>query len=274
LSIAALPYTVFLLVTEFAVGAQLCLLALDLRNTVTRGFIKLSAGLVAAAVALTFWVALAVPSAGSLAGYRLAPAFLTPARALLALFLLLALAELVATLVGERRTELALVAAASAAAVAALACATAMVQPPTWSEAGAFFSLLAGGLALGGVTLAMVLGHWYLVTPRLPEQPLNEMTGALLGIFAVQTLLLVINVLAPARWHGNPLGIGLGQNPAFWLRVGVGLVLAALLTYMAWQSSRARGMMSATGLLYLATGAVLAGEALACALLFTTAIPG
>jgi len=43
---------------------------------------------------------------------------------------------------------------------------------------------------------------------------------------------------------------------------------------MAWRSSLARGMMSATGLLYLATGAVAAGQALACALLFTTAIPG
>ncbi len=274
MSIAALPYTILLLLAEFAVGGQICLLALDLRNTVTRGFIKMGAGLVAAAAGLTLWVAVAVPPASSLDGYQLAPAFLTPARALFAVFFTLSAAGCVAIWSGRRRAELAVVGGSAATALAALACVSALVQPPTWGVAGAFLSLLTGGLALGGVTLAMSLGHWYLVTPRLPERPLNEISAALLAIFGVQAVLLVVNVLAPVRWHGDPVGVGLGQNPAFWLRIGVGLALAALLTYMAWQSSRARGMMSATGLLYLATGAVLAGEALACALLFTTAIPG
>ena len=42
---------------------------------------------------------------------------------------------------------------------------------------------------------------------------------------------------------------------------------------MAWRASVERGMMSATGLLYIATGAVLAGEALARGLQLATAIP-
>jgi hypothetical protein len=68
-------------------------------------------------------------------------------------------------------------------------------------------------------------------------------------------------------------GAHLLQNAAFWLRVGVGLLFPIALAVMAWRSSIERGMMSATGLLYIATGAVLAGEALARGLQLTTAIP-
>jgi hypothetical protein len=42
---------------------------------------------------------------------------------------------------------------------------------------------------------------------------------------------------------------------------------------MALQSSLERAMMSATGLLYIAVGAVLAGEALGRGLLFVTGAP-
>jgi len=271
---ATLPYAVLLLLAEFAIGGQLVLYATDVRGTATRGFVKLSAGMVAAGAALMLWLALAVAPAGSVEGYRLAQGYFTPARAAILVTLVLILAYAVSTARARRRGSLILGALASLAAVAALALISAIVQRPTWSYAGTFFSLLLGGLALGGVTLAMSLGHWYLVTPRLPEQPLNEMTLSLLGILGLETLLLVVNLVAPVREAPQALSVGAGQNPAFWLRVGVGLRFPIALCSMAWQSSRVRGMMSATGLLYLATGAVLAGEALACALLFTTAIPG
>jgi hypothetical protein len=122
----------------------------------------------------------------------------------------------------------------------------------------------------------MTLGHWYLVTPRLPERPLNELTLLLLVVVAVQAVLVIVNVIVPA--HEIPVGpdttqVSLGANLWFWLRVGVGLVFPLALAFMAWQSSIVRAMMSATGLLYLAMGAVLAGEVLARALLFTTAKP-
>ena len=45
------------------------------------------------------------------------------------------------------------------------------------------------------------------------------------------------------------------------------------LAYMAWQSSLVRAMMSATGLLYIAVGAVFVGELLGRGLLFVTAAP-
>jgi hypothetical protein len=101
------------------------------------------------------------------------------------------------------------------------------------------------------------------------------MALVVVGALAVQAVLTLAAILVPAR--EVPLtegfGVGLAQNPAFWLRVGVGLLFPTLLAFLAWRAARIRGMMSATGLLYIALGAVLAGEALARGLLFSTGLP-
>ena len=68
------------------------------------------------------------------------------------------------------------------------------------------------------------------------------------------------------------LGVALFANPAFWLRVGVGVLFPLALSALAWKAATIRGMMSATGLLYIATGCALAGEVLARGLLFVTGV--
>jgi hypothetical protein len=274
--IDTLPLTLLLLTTQFAIGFQLWLFVLDLRATVTRGLIKLAAGLSIIATAVSLWLAASIPSGANVSGFAFQRSDLTIARYALVGMLLLSIAGAVALLTNHRSAELAAEACASFATIALLGVLASFVRPEGVGLLGTTLSLLAGSLALGGVCLAMTLGHWYLVTPRLPEQPLNEVTFSLLMIIILQCILLTLNVLLLSV-HGRiaaPNGPGIGQNPAFWLRVGVGFALAGLFTYMAWQSSKVRGMMAATGLLYLATGAVLAGQALACSLIFTTAIPG
>jgi hypothetical protein len=119
----------------------------------------------------------------------------------------------------------------------------------------------------------MILGHWYLVSPKLPGRPLQELTFLLLAVIAVQCVLVIINAAVPPREVPESTALlagSLGSNPAFWLRAGVGLAFALALAYMAWQSSNERAMMSATGLLYIAVGSLLAGEALGRGLLFVT----
>jgi hypothetical protein len=128
-------------------------------------------------------------------------------------------------------------------------------------------------VTLGLVGEAMILGHWYLVTPRLASRPLQELTFLLLVALLLQAALLIVNASLPARdppETAAALSGALATNPAFWLRVGVGSVFPTALAYMAWQSSNERAMMSATGLLYIAVGAVFAGEVLARGLLFAT----
>ncbi len=183
---------------------------------------------------------------------------------------------------GDREMSLIGGGAAAAAGVALVALVSYYVSLPTWGYAGALLSITAGTVAVGAVVMAMTLGHWYLMTPRLPREPLAELTLLLVAAVALQAVLLVVNVLIPAREVPEATAFlgstTLGANPAFWLRIAIGLLFPAALAYMSFVSSRGypaneNAMMSATGLLYIAVGAVLVGEVLARGLLFLTGVP-
>jgi hypothetical protein len=133
--------------------------------------------------------------------------------------------------------------------------------------------MAVGALVLGAVSLGMVLGHWYLVTPRLPEQPLREMTGFLLLVMVVQALLIIPAVALPRETFVSSVDTPILENPFFWMRVGGGVAFPMLLAWMAYDSSGVRAMQSATGLLYIAMALVLSGEVLAKGLLFVSAVP-
>ena len=107
----------------------------------------------------------------------------------------------------------------------------------------------------------------------MPEGPLNEITLATTAAIVVELLATAVNAIIPAaeKIHSDALlAVSLPSNPAFWLRVVIGLLFPAVLAFMAYKSSTERAMMSATGLLYIAVGAVLAGEAIGRGLLFVT----
>lgn len=118
---------------------------------------------------------------------------------------------------------------------------------------------LTAGLALGGVTGEMLLGHWYLIDPRLPRWALRAL--AVTGIVG-----LAFDALLLAFLGGLPGG---GAAVAFWVLLATSIVLMAgvigALRYPAYS-----GVMAATGLSYLAVlttlGAVFLGRALVAGL--------
>jgi len=148
-----------------------------------------------------------------------------------------------------RRPITAAVAAAAAAAV--FVTVAAVEGTPVLAVTGAFF--------LGGVTTEMMLGHWYLVDPRLPRSALR--TLALIGVAGAVADTAVAGVLGAIPWPTVDAVMGW----AF-------LVLAAttsLLMTAVWFALRERGyaaVMAATGLSYLALltaiGAAVLGRAL------------
>jgi hypothetical protein len=124
--------------------------------------------------------------------------------------------------------------------------------------------------ATGGVWAAMILGHWYLVTPKLPEAPLVRFARTLGLVVAAQVVLFVV-------WTG--IGLGPSGVPAFgaltgdwalfvWLRLIVGLLFPLVVSWAALQTARTRSMESATGLLYIDVGTIAAGTILAAGLYF------
>jgi len=273
MSAEALPYTLLLVLAELAVGGLWVLWGAHLRGLVARSFVQFAAFLVAAASGLALLAALKVAVPDQVAGYPLDRAYMGPARLLLAVALGLSVAYFLATLGAARRPALALGGAACLAGLGALAALAGVFALPAWGYAGVLLALLLGSLAAGGVSLGMVLGHWYLVTPRLPERPLRELTAFLLLALAAQALLLAPSLALPRQAIPGGPEVPLGQNPFLWLRIAGGLGLPLLFTYMAYDSSGMRAMQSATGLLYIAMALVLGGEILAKGLLLATAVP-
>jgi hypothetical protein len=272
LNVEALPYTVLFLLLEAGCGHVMVTFALDVRGTATRGLIRLGASIAVICVGLGVWLAALVAFDEPIGEYPIRADLGAPVRGLAIGVVALALAYSVASWRGRTRSGLAIGAAASAASVALIGVMAAILAPPAWGYAGVLVFLLVGSVALGIVNMAMSLGHWYLVTPRLPEAPIRELTFALMAVLVVEAVVVAVNVAAPG---GTPIesGLSMGENPAFWLRVGVGLVFPLVLGYLAWRSSAERAMMSATGLLYIAVGAMLAGETLALGLLLATGVP-
>ncbi len=274
MNLNAMPYTVLLILAEFSVGSLIAVLIAGARG-MTATFVKLSAVIVVFGAALTMLAAFNV-SGAEFEGYRLHEALFGPVRGVLIAFLALTVLYAWCVLGEQRRLSLPAGGLAAVVGLAGLGLLAYQVSPPTWGFAGVLLSLLVGALALGLVSEATILGHSYLVSPKLPGRPLQELTLLLLAVLALQAVLLTINAAIPTREVPESTAFLTGSlisNPAFWLRVGVGLLFPIALAYMAWQSSRERAMMSATGLLYIAVGAVFVGELLARGLLFVTGAP-
>jgi hypothetical protein len=115
----------------------------------------------------------------------------------------------------------------------------------------------------------MILGHWYLVTPKLSTGPALRLARGLTGVVALQLALFV-------AWVGT--GIGTGQEPLapltgpwalfVWLRLIVSLAFPLVVSWAALQTVKTRSMESATGLLYINVGLIAAGTIDAAGLYF------
>ena len=121
----------------------------------------------------------------------------------------------------------------------------------TWSIAGALSSVAL----LGSVTLAMTLGHWYLVVRGMSIDPLKRLTFATLAAAIVKIAVVVIAIIA---FWPTPVV----KDLFFWMRVGWGLLGPLALFPMVWGTVRIRSTMAATGILYVDVVAVVIGEVL------------
>jgi len=270
----ALPYTVLLILAEFSVGSLIALLFADARGMVPWSYVKLSAGIIGVGAVLMLLSALNIGE-GDIPGYPLEDVFV-PLRVCSAAFFAISVVYALLTFREDRVWSLRVGTLGAAAGLVTIGLLAYQVSPPTWSFAGTLLSLLVGTLALGFVSQAMILGHWYLVSPKLPGQPLVELTFVLSIVMAVQLAVVIVNAAIPvdeAPESSALLAGSLGSNPAFWLRMGVGLLFPLVLSVMAWRSASENAMMSATGLLYIAVGGVFVGEVLARGLLFVTGAP-
>jgi hypothetical protein len=257
-----------------AVGSFAVVTFARLTTPATRGYLAFTAACAAAFGALAWLSDTGLGPLGGGSPVATDASFDVPRRVALGAFTILALVAVVALARGRR--AFALLLAGSAAGGATL-----LLGALTWGGGwlGAIplaIQLIVLALATGGVFGAMILGHWYLVTPRLPEAPLVLVARRLLWIVSLQVLLFVVWVGFGAgpgaggiSGGAGPFGALLGPWALFvWLRLVVGLVFPLVVSWAAVQTARTRSMESATGLLYIDVGAIAAGTILAAGLYF------
>ena len=137
---------------------------------------------------------------------------------------------------------------------------------------------VAASLLLGSVSLAMLLGHWYLVIPGLPIRHLRRMTWFLAVCIALRAALGLVSLGAarpiPALGVLSAWQVAGGITAFFfWQRVAIGLVAPAILTFMVDRTVRISSTQSATGLLFVAMIFVLVGEMISRFLFVSMGIP-
>jgi hypothetical protein len=263
--VQSLSYVTWVLLGGLALGSFALAWLLRQTTDATSGFLGFS-GILAAVIGLG-WLAvewglpspteLAIESDGGLD---------EPRRAAIAAFIFLALLSGVRFRRGGR--ALFLGGLAIAAGVAAMA-----VGAYDWTAGDPLaVSLLVQFLALSAVTggsmAAVVLAHWYLVTPKISEQPLILTTKLLMLALSIQLLLFGV-WLAAGIPDLEPFESLTGSNAVFvWLRLVVGLISPLVLTWMAYRTALTRSMESATGLLYIEFALVMASTIVAAGLLF------
>jgi hypothetical protein len=262
------------LLTALAVGAFAVVVLARLATPATKGYLWFTALCAAGFGFLAYLSDTGLPPIGAGSPVSADPAFDVPRRVALALFTVLALVSTVVIARGGwGRIPLL---AGMAAGIAAL-----LLGAATWGEGalGAIplaIQLVVLALVTGGVFAAMILGHWYLVTPKLPEAPLVLISRRLLWVVGLQVALFVAWVgfgagpgAGGTSGSDQPFGALTGPWALFvWLRLLIGLVFPFVVSWAAVQTARTRSMESATGLLYIDVGAIAAGTILAAGLYF------
>jgi hypothetical protein len=229
---------------QFAVGLAIATWLTDIRGEVTAGFLRINA------FTALFGAVVALMVGAGVTG---------PERMLVQALTLLSL--LVFVQYWPRRGRARLITGGILAALGAAALVIGAIDRPSPILGPAWTATvsLMSALALGGSVGALILGHWYLVTPRLTARPLKLLCDV--------TILALVVLTGFATWYVavHPETIVVGPRDPLLLWIGlvaiglfpIGVTIAARLCCIDWP--RGRAIQAATGLLYVVATLVLAG---------------
>jgi hypothetical protein len=229
---------------QFAVGSLFAALISETGGKVTPGFLR-QAAVAALLGALLAWLMTGRGAVGE-------------AESALSLLLLLAVYTILQFT--SRRTArlrlgwLGLVVGVIAMVLAAMARPSPSLGP-LWTG----LSAAASAVALGTSMMALILGHWYLVTPRLSATPLRVLCDL--------TILSLVALTGIALWYvlERPAATAFGPDVPIFRWAGfvavtlfpIGITIAARICCQEWP--RGRAIQAATGLLYITAALVLTG---------------
>jgi hypothetical protein len=325
----SLPPALFLVLLELTVGSFASLYLLDVRGDTSRGFVLFQGGLYFVFAVLTLLAMNAFASPSVVHGRGLDESWLGAQGPLVLAFLLLmipwnillwldrqprpargkagkAAREAASRLTGLRLARFVTGAVTGLTGVGALFVVGMAYRALADSRLDGAFVVavfLLGGIALGGVMTAMLLGHWYLNTPTASGKPLEFACAIMLAALALELIfslligpstarptLKTVNVspgtsittgdsgvvistptLAPGQTT-QPTITQVRQEPLstgamLGLQIILGLLAPLVLGAAAYWLTRGRSFQSATGMLYLCVSFIFIGEILGRGLL-------
>ncbi|MDQ2934786.1 MAG: hypothetical protein M3R49_07345 [Chloroflexota bacterium] len=262
MSIEALPFVNWIFWAALSAGTLFVVGLTELLGGTTRGYRLFMAWLLMGCAAILLLSDLNLP--GGVAAARTADL----RRPLVVLFLGGNVIYLAAQLVGSHVT---LPRGAIAVATSLVGFAAMLVLALAGATDGvALFAgqLILAALALGAVNAAMLLGHWYLVTPQLSPRPLRRMMWLLIGALVLQAAAFGAALMVVG---GEPLKGTLAWLT--WLRLIAGTLLPIGITVLAILASRAASLQASTGLLYIGLALVIAGLIAGASITYLTGVP-
>ena len=229
---------------QFAIGLLFAALISDTGGKVTPGFLR-QAAVAALLGAVLAWTMTGRGAAGE-------------AESALALLVLTA-AYAVLQFTGRRRARLWIGWLGLLVGGAALALAAGARPSPSLGPWWTGLSSAASAVALGTSVAALILGHWYLVTPRLSARPLRRLCD-----LAIASLVVLTGFALWYVWV-NPDATAFGPNVPIFRWSGfvavtlfpIAITVAARICCQEWP--RGRAIQAATGLLYITAALVLTG---------------
>jgi hypothetical protein len=258
MSIEALPFVNWIFWAALSSGTLLVVGLTEALGGTTRGYRLFMAWMLVVFAAVLVLSDLALPPEAE------AAATTELRRPLTLAFAAGCLAYLAASVAGWPRAALAVATGVvGMAALVVLAAAGGSRSVPLFA-----IQLVTAALALGAVNAAMLLGHWYLVTPKLSPAPLRRMMWLLIGSLALQGFLFGLALLLVGT---DALAGSMGWLT--WLRLGAGTLLPIGITVLAVLASRAASLQASTGLLYIGLALIMAGSIAGASITYLTGIP-
>jgi len=188
-----IPIAFFIVMLELSIGSYLVLYALDIRNDTSINFVRFQAVLYLLMFTLLAWFTQQGFANAPLLrgiGYHLDYVWLDRQGPTLLWFMILQ--AVYAVLLVRRSWRVARLVVGGGSALFGLICLFSVgmgyrsIADANLGGALTVFGFVSGALALGGVSTAMLLGHWYLNTPTATGKPLEFSTILTIGGIVAQ----------------------------------------------------------------------------------------
>ena len=126
-----------------------------------------------------------------------------------------------------------------------------------------FFFILSSALLFGIVNYAMILGHYYLVVPKLSEKPLIVSMKITWIFIFIKLCFSTLATLGAKDFFVEETTLGAGYS-FNWIMLIMrylwGYAAVGILSYFAWKLSKIRSTQSATGVMYVMVFFAIVGE--------------